>query len=203
MASCPPTSARCAPTCPTMALQARPGLSAVPPRRSGSTTSPARSSAPPTRPRPPGTSSPSITSPGSRAFRAATLTTRSTQLVGAAPRTALRLLKAPSKFSLPAPADPLGAAAQPAVHWTSEILMKLSSALVALTLALPASAWAQTQITIQDDFTQAAAQNNWVTYDGACLTAGNGSGTVPACVGLAYYATQGAQAWVGGATGTL
>lgn len=81
--------------------------------------------------------------------------------------------------------------------------MKLSSALVALTLALPASAWAQTQITIQDDFTQAAAQNNWVTYDGACLTAGNGSGTVPACVGLPYYATQGAQAWVGGTTGTL
>ncbi|MGH8305331.1 MAG: pilus assembly protein, partial [Steroidobacteraceae bacterium] len=81
--------------------------------------------------------------------------------------------------------------------------MKLSSAVVALTLALPAGAWAQTQLTIQDDFTQAAAQNNWVTYDGACLTAGNGTGTVPACVGLPYYQQKGPQTLVGGQTGTL
>ena len=81
--------------------------------------------------------------------------------------------------------------------------MKLSSALVALTLAIPAGAWAQAQLTIQDDFTQGAAQQNWITYDGACLTAGNGGGTVPACVGLPYYTAQGPQAWVGGASGTL
>lgn len=81
--------------------------------------------------------------------------------------------------------------------------MKLSSAIVVLALAVPAGAWAQTQLTIQDDFTQAAAQNNWVTYDGACLTAGNGTGSVPACVGLPYYQSQGPQTWVGGTTGTL
>jgi type IV pilus assembly protein PilY1 len=79
--------------------------------------------------------------------------------------------------------------------------MKFSSAIVALALAIPAGAWAQ--ITIQDDFTQGSAQNSWVTYDGACLTAGNGTGTIPACVGLPYYQSQGPQTWVGGTTGTL
>jgi type IV pilus assembly protein PilY1 len=78
--------------------------------------------------------------------------------------------------------------------------MKLSSAIVALALAVPAGAWAQTQLTIQDDFTQVAAQNNWVTYDGACLTAGNGGGSIPACVGNAYYK---GQTLVGGTSGTL
>ena len=81
--------------------------------------------------------------------------------------------------------------------------MKLSTTILALTLGLSAGAWAQTQLTIQDDFTQAAAQNNWITYDGACLTAGNGGGTVPACVGLPYYLSQGPQTWVGGTSGTL
>jgi type IV pilus assembly protein PilY1 len=82
--------------------------------------------------------------------------------------------------------------------------MKRSSAfIVAVMLTLPGAAWAQAVLNIQDDFTQAAAQNNWVTYDGACLTAGNGSGSIPACVGLPYYQTQGAQTWVGGTNGTL
>ena len=36
-------------------------------------------------------------------------------------------------------------------------------------------------------------------FNGACLTAGNGSGTVPACVGLPYYT----ETLVGGATGVL
>lgn len=78
--------------------------------------------------------------------------------------------------------------------------MKFSSAVAVLALALPAGAWAQAQITIQDDFTQAAAQNQWVTYDGACLTAGNGGGSIPACVGNPYY--QG-QTLNGGTTGKL
>ena len=32
--------------------------------------------------------------------------------------------------------------------------------------------------------------NSWKTFDGACLTAGDGTGSIPACVGLAYYANQ-------------
>jgi type IV pilus assembly protein PilY1 len=55
------------------------------------------------------------------------------------------------------------------------------------------------QVTVTDDFTQAAAAVSWVPFNGACLTAGNGSGTVPACVGLPYYT----EALVGGATGLL
>jgi type IV pilus assembly protein PilY1 len=81
--------------------------------------------------------------------------------------------------------------------------MKLSSAFVAVMLTLPGAVWAQAVLTVQDDFTQGAAQNNWVTFDGACLTAGNGGGTIPACVGLPYYLSQGPQTWAGGATGIL
>jgi len=57
----------------------------------------------------------------------------------------------------------------------------------------------QAQVTVVDDFTQGAAAVPWVPFNGACLTAGNGSGTVPACVGLPYYT----EALVGGATGLL
>jgi type IV pilus assembly protein PilY1 len=72
--------------------------------------------------------------------------------------------------------------------------------LIAAALTLSCSARAQVQLTVSDDFTQAAAQNNWATFDGACLTAGDGSGTIPKCGGLTYY--QG-QTLVGGTTGTL
>jgi type IV pilus assembly protein PilY1 len=68
---------------------------------------------------------------------------------------------------------------------------------VALTGLIPCAAWAQ--VTVVDDFTQAAAAVAWVPFNGACLTAGNGSGTVPACVGLPYYT----EPLVGGATGVL
>ncbi len=71
---------------------------------------------------------------------------------------------------------------------------------VAAALAVTSGARAQTQLNVSDDFTQTAAQNNWATFDGACLTAGNGTGTVPACNGLPYY--QG-QTLVGGTSGTL
>jgi type IV pilus assembly protein PilY1 len=57
----------------------------------------------------------------------------------------------------------------------------------------------QAQVTVVDDFTQGSAAVPWVPFNGACLTAGNGSGTVPACVGLPYYT----EALVGGATGVL
>jgi type IV pilus assembly protein PilY1 len=68
---------------------------------------------------------------------------------------------------------------------------------VALTGLMPCAAWAQ--VTVTDDFTQGAASVNWVPFNGACFTAGTGSGTIPACVGLPYYT----ETLVGGATGTL
>ena len=71
---------------------------------------------------------------------------------------------------------------------------------VLATLAIGSSAHAQAVLTVSDDFTQTSAQNNWATFDGACLTAGNGSGSVPACVGLGYYQNQ---TLVGGTSGTL
>ena len=57
-----------------------------------------------------------------------------------------------------------------------------ATALVALT---PAAALAQ--LTIQDNFTGATLTFDWQTFNGACLTAGDGTGTIPACSGLAYY----------------
>src|SRR6202043_2767791 len=59
------------------------------------------------------------------------------------------------------------------------------------------AAWAQ--VTVVDDFTQGQAAVSWKPFNGACLTAGNGGGSVPACVGLPYYSEQ----LVGGATGVL
>jgi len=76
--------------------------------------------------------------------------------------------------------------------------MKHLSVLAALAIA--STAHAQAVLTVSDDFTKTAAQNSWATFDGACLTAGDGTGTIPACIGLQYY--QG-QTLVGGTGGTL
>ena len=57
-------------------------------------------------------------------------------------------------------------------------------------------------VVIQDDLTQSSAQLNWTSLNGACLTAGNGTGTIPACVGLNYYSGD-PNRLSGGATGTL
>jgi type IV pilus assembly protein PilY1 len=73
------------------------------------------------------------------------------------------------------------------------------AALVALALAgLPTLAWGQ--LVIQDNFTGASSSYNWKTFTGACLTAGDGTGSIPACVGLPYY---GSETLVGGYGGTL
>ena len=39
---------------------------------------------------------------------------------------------------------------------------------------------ARAQTTSNDDFTQANDFNSWVTFDGACLTAGDGTGNLVA-----------------------
>ncbi|MDB6047206.1 MAG: putative type-4 fimbrial biosis protein precursor [Gammaproteobacteria bacterium] len=72
---------------------------------------------------------------------------------------------------------------------------------ISLATALPVAAWAQ--VTVGDDFTLASDTNDWVTSTGACLTAGDGTGKIPACVGLPYYQQKGAQTLVGGTSGVL
>ena len=54
--------------------------------------------------------------------------------------------------------------------------------------------------TVEDDFTGASAAVGWKVFGGACLTAGDGTGTVPACVGNPAYA---GQTLVGGAKSKL
>jgi type IV pilus assembly protein PilY1 len=75
--------------------------------------------------------------------------------------------------------------------------------LVAFAAGLPVAGWSQTTtgpLTVSDDFTQANDSGAWAIFDGACLTAGDGTGNIPACVGLPYYK---GQTLVGGTTGTL
>jgi type IV pilus assembly protein PilY1 len=72
------------------------------------------------------------------------------------------------------------------MHKQLSIATVIAAAAVALGYACIASA----QVTSNDDFTQANDTNSWKTFDGACLTAGDGTGSIPACVGLPYYANQ-------------
>ena len=76
--------------------------------------------------------------------------------------------------------------------------MRIRPSIAVVAALLPAVAFGQ--LVIKDDFTGATTQNSWKATNGACLTAGNGTGSVPACKGLAYY---GSETLVGGATGTL
>lgn len=63
-------------------------------------------------------------------------------------------------------------------------------ALIGLAAAWPAAYAQTTTNVVQDSFTGQSAALNWLHSNGACLTAGNGTGTIPACKGLAYYGTQ-------------
>jgi type IV pilus assembly protein PilY1 len=78
-------------------------------------------------------------------------------------------------------------------------LKQLRSALALCLLALPACG-ARAQLVISDTLTGASSSYSWQSIGGACLTAGNNSGSIPACVGLSYYkgTTQ-----VGGVNGLL
>jgi len=69
---------------------------------------------------------------------------------------------------------------------------------MALAALTPLAAWAQ--LTVSDNFTSGSSTNNWQAFNGACLTAGNNTGNIPACYGLAYY---GGEQLVGGYTGLL
>lgn len=81
--------------------------------------------------------------------------------------------------------------------------ISLASLLGAIALGFSCGLYAQTTSpsqSLNDDFTQANDGNSWKTFGGACLTAGNGTGSIPACVGLPYYK---GQVQVGGNNGFL
>jgi type IV pilus assembly protein PilY1 len=68
------------------------------------------------------------------------------------------------------------------------ISAQLAALVGALSLAMP---WlVHAQATASDDFTKASDPNSWKTFGGACLTAGDGTGSIPSCVGLTYYQNQ-------------
>lgn len=58
-------------------------------------------------------------------------------------------------------------------------LLLRACVLLAMLWAGPAAA----QVVLSDTFTGSSASQSWQTYGGACLTAGNGSGSIPACAG--------------------
>src|ERR1700675_464045 len=68
--------------------------------------------------------------------------------------------------------------------------ISISMAILAGAMAVGFSCGSRAQVTSNDDFTQANDTNSWKTFDGACLTAGDGTGSIPPCVGLAYYKNQ-------------
>ncbi|QAU24265.1 hypothetical protein EO087_09910 [Dyella sp. M7H15-1] len=63
-------------------------------------------------------------------------------------------------------------------------------ALIGLAAWLPATHAQTSTVSVQDSFTGTSANLNWIPSRGACLTAGNGTGSIPACNGLAYYGNQ-------------
>ena len=84
------------------------------------------------------------------------------------------------------------------------IKLNVPTAILAGVLAAAFSCGAYAQVSTNDDFTQANDLNSWQTFDGACLTAGDGTGNIPSCIGLPYYGTQiqlgGNSGYLGGAT---
>jgi len=75
----------------------------------------------------------------------------------------------------------------------------LQSGLLLLALLGAATpAWAQ--LVINDTLTGASSSYQWKSLNGACLTAGDGTGSIPACAGLPYYS---GKTLVGGTTGRL
>ncbi|WHZ09781.1 MAG: Type IV fimbrial biogenesis protein PilY1 [Burkholderiaceae bacterium] len=76
-------------------------------------------------------------------------------------------------------------------------LALLAPLLAACALLAPA---ARAQLVISDTLTGAASTYDWKSLNGACLTAGNNTGNIPACSGLSYY---GSTTLVGGVTGRL
>lgn len=78
--------------------------------------------------------------------------------------------------------------------------MKKTPLFLALVAGCAIPIAASAQLVISDTLTGASSNYNWYSLNGACLTAGNNSGSIPACVGLPYY---NGKTLVGGVTGRL
>ncbi|CAG9181202.1 PilC/PilY family type IV pilus protein [Cupriavidus pinatubonensis] len=66
--------------------------------------------------------------------------------------------------------------------------MKTTDVRIATVLAVVGLAGhARAQMVVADTFTGASSELQWRAIAGACLTAGNNTGTIPACNGLPYY----------------
>jgi type IV pilus assembly protein PilY1 len=77
--------------------------------------------------------------------------------------------------------------------------LALVASAVAALLATQARA-----VVIQDNLNGASSSYPWTAINGACLTAGDGSGTIPGCTAssFTYYSSKSSKL-VGGVTGTL
>ncbi|RUL74041.1 PilC/PilY family type IV pilus protein [Dyella choica] len=69
-------------------------------------------------------------------------------------------------------------------------LITVGAMLACFVMGMATEVDAQTSNVVQDSFTGTSANLNWTPFNGACLTAGDGTGTVPACNGLSYYGSQ-------------
>jgi type IV pilus assembly protein PilY1 len=83
--------------------------------------------------------------------------------------------------------------------------MKFPSPQTTRLLGALAAVWslhslAHAQLVIEDKLTGASSSYDWKALNGACLTAGNNTGTIPACMGLPYY---NGRLLVGGTSGRL
>jgi type IV pilus assembly protein PilY1 len=65
-------------------------------------------------------------------------------------------------------------------------LIAVGVALCALWTQIPV-ANAQTSNVVADNFTGTSAALSWASFNGACMTAGNNTGSIPACNTLSYY----------------
>ncbi len=78
---------------------------------------------------------------------------------------------------------------------------KLLGALLGVLVCVP---WvARAQLIISDTLTGASSSYNWQALNGACLTAGNDTGSIPACIGKLTYYTGKNSLLVGGTSGRL
>jgi type IV pilus assembly protein PilY1 len=80
------------------------------------------------------------------------------------------------------------------------LILKCTRLIAALTGIWAMHGVAHAQLVIEDTLTGASSSFNWQAINGACLTAGDNTGTIPACVGLPYYS---GKIHVGGTTGRL
>ena len=85
---------------------------------------------------------------------------------------------------------------QPHIKSPANLGRILGLAMGLLGAAVPAGA----QLVVSDTLTGTSSSYSWKAINGACLTAGNNTGSIPACVGLPYYS---GKTLVGGVTGTL